>query len=433
MFLRKDEKIQKAFRRAIEKTPLLQTKIVGQEQENEPPFFFRQIVTPEEWPSIKITSLAVAPSNSKSQDEQSALLNEARFIMVNDVDRFNQSIENRRKAPCFTMVRGRFYLAFSIAVPHAFADAAGGFGFFKKFLFYAALPRPLWKATVDRWSNDMSVPTFEEMVLKNRYHLWREDEDRIDLAKCERYDPANFSFPSYKESHLGGLDFERVGQIDNAKQVLKPIRLKLRQSGSTLTHAFSAVAMKLLAYLIKDSFESPGPLCFTTSVNPRSLGAWGDERDNHKCLHFPVMANLTFMTFTQIPLDDLQSDTLEQIAARIKRSAGRIFCKDANFLMQEMKATSTPANHNYYCGCSSVVVSSTGSRLGLAPAHFESGIRFGRFSRCWITAITFGDRMQVTADVMLPIPGLTDKMVREAIATVIKGSAIEPLFNRCNA
>ena len=345
-----------ACQRVLETTPLLQTQIVG-DADCWP--YFSQMTNPNDWPQLEIVH---AHNNEKAFETAHSLVNET-------IAYFDASLENRRKAGRFIVIRGKSTTVFCFAALHAFTDGAGVSSLVNKFLLYALIPRLLWRF-IDRRSTSRWVPTISEMALKNQWAL--ETINAVDYRNSERFDPCNFSFADFT-SPLCGLDGCTVGRVSSARK-LRKVRLALRKLGISLTYAFAAVAMKTLAVIIAENIpgykDTGDSLVFMIPVDPRPFGQWGDERDKG-CSQFPVVANLSFLTFASVTCQDLQENSIQQIASLLKEKVSRLYT-DPVFLVQEIQATSARDQLGYFCGCSSFRIPNRAAWLGVAPTHFET-------------------------------------------------------------
>ena len=159
-----------------------------------------------------------------------------------------------------------------------------------------------------------------------------------------RFDAKNFSFQDYDTKAPGAIDRLRgiKSELNTVgRGVMKDCRKELREAGATMSTAFSALSIKVLAMLVKDFDLNPNALKIygTCGVDSRTLGTWNDHRDRKKGL-VPTVGNYSFSMPFQVSQQLAVEGSLTTIAGIIKTETHRIR-NDAAYR----------ATKNFYCGC----------------------------------------------------------------------------------
>jgi hypothetical protein len=213
---------------------------------------------------------------------------------------------------------------------------------------------------------------------------------------------------------------------------LKRCCRELRKKGISLTSAFSALAIKVLAKLIAECSDDNGAtatgsyLLATNPIDARTCGKW-DDKDKRKLQskRFPIVGNYAFANATQIQFDAALASPLEEIAMTIKQGFARVQT-DATFRIHEI-AAALPPSSSIYCGNSSVLAPRIIKKLGINISS-DTKIVFQTLPRCWFYVISHGSQTVVAADISLPLPNLTEEATRNAIFQLSKGTALEQLL-----
>jgi len=410
-----DARLRASFRRAVQNSPILQTRVEGSGDAA----IFRGLSTESQWPALH-----VAPCEA----DDAAAFAAARALLAQEVSAFmTGGQEAQRISVRLHVVRGSQMLVFALASPHHFCDGTALASLMCKLYAYALSPKCLW-ACVDLLS-DADVPSYSEMAFKSEIGRYEVLDGFSGSSLSKRYSPDNFRFTEYDmtsgdaASRLKGLD----GTIAIAPTAsLQEALAGLRASGVTLTSAFGALAIKVLAKILTDAGgQRPTALLGTNGVDTRGLGQWTARSSCGGML--PVVANYTFASHTQVPFAAAQSETLEQIAARIKTIFERI-SSDTVFRMHEIAASAAAPlpSSNMFCGCSSILIPRFVNLFGI-DATVESRIAFGPVPRVWFYVVTCGAETTVEADIALPL-GLSADGVREVVHETMIASTLEPLL-----
>jgi len=172
-FQASDEKLHKAFRQMLITLPLLRTRVVGGDAEEEEGGdgsssspVFQAIKDPNEWPKLKILEPVLTDNEPLARVRNFKSTTEAMFSQDKEIQR-----TSLRFAICRGKQSNKLYVA--IVVPHLFLDGSGlGIAVFKT-MVYAKLPRIAWPFLNFMWK-DRAVPLFMEMSFKKWYHPYRE-------------------------------------------------------------------------------------------------------------------------------------------------------------------------------------------------------------------------------------------------------------------
>ena len=431
-----DAQLQAAWVQVVRMSPLLQMRVEG----SGTGAVFRPLSSEQEWPTLK-----VAPRASDDEALATArLLNEVEIQAISSGGQ-----DAHRSSVRLNVVRGDRNLFFAICSPHHFCDGVAIGSIITKLYFYALLPKLTWWL-IDRMST-AEIPTFWQMTLKSNHLLQTLDHGAMSQAveASVRYSPDNFRFAAYdiaanNAAALKGLD---ASLATVSREILSTVLPKLRAAGVTLTSAFGALAIKLLAALLDRAGLNPdGKLLSTNGMDARRLGKWdsasadgtktGNGGTGARASKLPVVANYSVLCHTQVPFAAALQETVEAVAVRIKVDFDRVR-DDATFrahtvaagaaqplLSSQMFVGSTPL-----VGCSSVVMPRIANRV---RAMIESRISFGPVPRVWFYVLTCGPQTTINVDVALPLHICADD-VRASICECISGSVLEPFFAAVHA
>ena len=432
-----DARLQAAWVQVVRMSPLMQMRVEG----SGTGAVFRPLSSEQEWPKLKVAPRA-------SDDEALATARRLNEVEIQAISSGGQ--DAHRSSVRLTVVRGDRNLFFAICSPHHFCDGVAIGSIITKLYFYALLPKLTWWL-IDRMST-AEIPTFWQMTLKSNHLLLRTLDHGAMSQAVEasiRYSPDNFRFAEYdmaatNAAALEGLD---ANLATLPRQVLSTVLPRLRAAGVTLTSAFGALAIKLLAALLdRAGFNPNGQLLSTNGMDARGLGKWdnasargtktGNGRTGAWTSKMPVVANYAFSCKTQVPFAAALQETVEAVAVRIKVDFDRVR-DDATFrahtvaagaaqplLSSQMFVGSTPL-----VGCSSVVMPRIANRV---RAMIESRISFGPVPRVWFSVLTCGPQTTINVDVALPLHICADD-VRASICECTSGSVLEPFFATVHA
>ena len=370
-----DRKMKDAFRQVVKKSPLLQTQILGKPSLTDDLVFER--VAEEDWPMLKL--------ESETYTIEEHALERGRDIVGRMFNAYQAGENNIHSGPLSVVaIKGKKTVVLAWVASHYFLDGVGVAAVIMKFMLYSFFPRRLWPA-LDRKSSQ-AVPTLKEMVLKDMYSKVPTELPNEYLN--EFYGEDFFRFSDYspqtirpgEASRLRGFTNEVLGTVTSKE--MAQCRSKLRAAGVTLTTAMTALALKVFAAIVYESYfgsngddspETPlsdrGPLqvVATTPMDARKIGQWGDERDKKN--HFPEVANYAFGCFTPIPLQEVVDESLEEIALRIKTDVNNVRSNASDRWQSYLDTNILATRHPYLCGVSSIVSPKMAERVGLTPLH----------------------------------------------------------------
>jgi hypothetical protein len=337
----------------------------------------------------------------------------------------------RNKSIIGHIVVGQNRAAFAFISPHHFFDAVSVGSVSIMFFMYARLPRFLWLA-VDLLSR-REVPTMKQMIMKKDIYKIKDTAYKPNPSSS-RYDPQNFSFSNYDMMAPDALSILRGGEYDIAAvspEHINKCRNLLREAGISMSTAFAALSIKTLAMILENHERNPDskPLLAASPVDGRNLGKWGDKRD--RAIHLPIVGNFVFGISTQVPYEEALRGSIAAISKRIKTDIHRLQT-DIAYRAEEMSAVGVP-QCGIMCGTSSILVPQVvfGALTGIQNLRIDGSIDFGPFPHCWIYIVTVGKLVsEITADIKLPIPGLDEKEVLDAVFRAAAGSPLEVIFSK---
>ena len=411
-----DPKLQAAWVQVVRMSPLLQMRVEG----SGTGAVFRPLSSEQEWPTLKVAPRA-------SDDEALATARRLNEVEIQAISSGGQDAQ--RSSVRLNVVRGDRNLFFAISSPHHFCDGVAIGSIITKLYFYALLPKLTWWL-IDRMST-AEIPTFWQMTLKSNHPLWTLDHGAMSQAveASSRYSPDNFRFAAYdiaanNAAALKGLD-ANIATV--SREILSTVLPRLRAAGITLTSAFGALAIKLLAALLDRAGLNPDQnLLSTNGIDVRRLGKW-DKTGNGgtRASKMPVVANYAFGCHTQVPFAAALQETVEAVAVRIKVDFDRVR-DDATFRAQEVAAGAAQPlpSSQMFVGCSSFVMPRIANRV---RPMIESSISFGPVPHVWFYVLTCGPQTTINVDVALPLHICADD-VRASIFECISGSVLEPFF-----
>ena len=410
-FVRSDAKLQKAFDHAVLVTPILQTRVEG---DKEP--VFRMIQDRQAWPKLEIL-----PNPVGTDESAEALIRE---FKAKTQGKFFSDRDYQRTSIRISSCRGKTVLYVCLMVPHQFFDGNSIGTFLIRFTAYARLPRACW-FMFDPFFRDRHFPTYMEMALKSDMDKLH-DTDGSLVAHLK--DPSRFQFNDYDHEQPGaiecmrGLPLEKVGS-HHSQHVMKKVRQGLREQGVTVSSAFTGLAVKVMATLLKHKTgEKPGPLVVSVASDLRPLGKWGDRRDR---TFLPVVGNYPYSHVVRVEFDDAANKSVEELGIIVKQDLKRVHT-DVDYRLSLLQHSDL--NPGYYCGVSSLLIPKQATRLGF-PTIVDSFIAFGPVPHVWFYVITTGDKTQVHADIQMPIDTLEADEIRHLARETIQGTVLAPVFN----
>jgi len=402
--------VKAAWKQTVAKTPMMRMKVDGDGDDA----VHVPITNEDFWPKIEVkkvdTDELVSVESYKKLDEGIALI-------VTDAA--------KQRLPGFAAyVTGPTRGTFVFVNPHHFIDGVGYGALVTKLMLYCKTPKALW-SPLDMLSSD-DVPSFRAMALKE--HVCMEDPPIEPLPV--RIDPSNFSFQTYNpfvplpdQPCLGGFEGD-FPPIESKR--MKQVRETLRAQGGSISTAFTALAVKTLATLISDHDEIL-PLGKLVTVLPcDARQTFRVQKDTQQKL--PVIANYAFIVHNQFDI----SETIQTDVPSLMLTIGQQLTKvlhDPTLLRQEMLGTYCTPVLPIFVGVSSVnMESKIDSLLGLNNINLHSRILYGPIPRVWFYVLTSCEQTTIGADIMLPIPGLTEEKVLETIKSASRNTCLNELF-----
>lgn len=424
------DKLVNSFRRVVKTSPILQTHVVP----CEPHAHKFSLLKPEEWPRLHVYHLH-SLSKEAILDEKREVMTTAQTLGDEDLRHYRDNKDAAMTQSCRVhVVLGKKRIALSIVAPHHFCDGAALGTILVKLICYSFAPRPLWPI-LDRFS-PKKVPTFREMTLQSD-PIWSPSQhskvgnENILTPESSRY----FQFKGYNMKEKGASKFLQGFNGDLGvvpASVMDTVRTNLRKENMSISTAFGALAIKVLAILLlkyaPELNAESLPLLLTIGVDGRQMQK--KKRFGKVQCRFPVIANYAFDCFCLVPYLESISSSLGNIAAYAKDTVKKLR-SDPAFRAQTI--SQKPLNDTYDCGVSSVVVSDAllcSSVAGVKGVMIDSAVEFGTMPRVWFYVVSVQRvNTTVSADIKLPINGLNKSRVAEALLIASKGSPLEPLFS----
>lgn len=402
--------VEAAWKQTVAKTPLMRMKVDG-DGDNA----VHVPITDEDfWPKIDFEKvdtdeLVVVESHKK--------LDKAVTLILLDA--------TKQRLPGFVAyVAGPARGAFVFVNPHHFIDGVGYGSLATKLMLYCKTPRALW-SPLDMLSSD-DVPSFRAMALKE--HVCMEDPPIEPLSA--RIDPSNFSFQTYNpfaplpdQPCLSGFegDFPRI----ESKRMTQ-VRGALHAQGASISTAFTALAVKTLAMLIRDHYDILPEGKLVTVLPCDARRAFHVQK--YTQLKLPVVANYAFVVHNQFDISQTYQADLSSLMSTIKQRLTEV-THDPSLLRKEILGQYCTAPLPIYVGVSSILMESKiDSLLGLNNVNLHSRIVYGPIPRVWFYVLTSCGQTTIGADIMLPIPGLTAEKVQETIIAASHNTCLEDLF-----
>ena len=416
-FFGNDKKLRHAFVRAVETSPILCTVVEGEGKDAR----FVPITSPNDWPVLTIKHLS-----GESQDD---VLTQARTVMAHQIEGLQKGgKDEHRKSVRFTILKSGKKIAFVMITPHHFLDGVGIAAFLAKFIMLSIVPKFLWRTIIQK-KFPKDLPPFLEMPFKKDYPIVK---DRL-VPNTEMRSPYNHFFPNHdfadpeSPSKLKGIN----GMLtSSSKQVVKKARTALRKEGISISVAFSALAVKLMAAILKSNDANPENKQVTSSTGTdiRQFSEWGDERDRKNAQHLPVEGNFTCKQNYSFEFEEILKLSLVEVAHLIKKDMSRLYTDTEYRMDRVLNQWNEPVMA--YAGVSSVLAPNITGGFLLRNISIESTIDFGPVPRVWFYVLTAdGGTTCVKTDIALPIPGLTETELRREMSHIVKDSPLKALFS----
>ena len=204
-----------------------------------------------------------------------------------------------------------------------------------------------------------------------------------------------------------------------------------------MTTAFGALAVRVMSRLIlltngEKSGEATGgaekihgPLVVLNPVDGRKMKLISsNKRDNEKKNQgFPVVGNYTFPHLTQVSFDDALSCPLEEIARRCKEGLNRLPTDEEYRLHQVAAAMSHASGHmGYLCGSTCFRIPALLQKVSVDVRSDMLENDYDPIPRCFFMVLGHGSNAAILAGMKLPLPALTEQMVRATIYEAAMGT-----------
>jgi len=311
--------------------------------------------------------------------------------------------------------------------PHHFLDGVGIAAFLAKFIMLSILPEILWSIIIQK-KCPKKLPPFLEMPFKKDYPTV---QDRL-VPNTAMRPPFNHFFPNHdfadpaSPSKLKGIN---AMLSTSSKQVVKKVRKELREEGISISVAFSALAVKLLAVILSNHNANPENKQVTSSTGTdiRQFSQWGDERDRKQGQQLPVEGNFTCKQLYSFEFDEVLELSLLEVAHQIKKDLARLHT-DLEYRMDRvLNQWNEPVM--VYAGVSSVLAPNITGAFLLRNISIESTIDFGPVPRVWFYVLTADGETCLKADIALPLPKLTEAELGREMSLIVKDSPLKALFS----
>ncbi len=413
-FFGNDKKLRQAFVRAVETSPILCTVVAGEGRDAR----FVPITSPSDWPVLTIEHLP--------NDAQGDVLTRARTVMAHQIEGLQQGgKDEHRKSVRLAILKSGKKIAFVMVTPHHFLDGVGIAAFLAKFIMLVIVPKMLWGIIIQK-KFPKELPPFLEIPFKKDYPAVK---DRL-IPNTEMRPPFNHFFPDHDfadPASPGKLKGINGMLTSSSKEVVKQVRKALREEGISISIAFSALAVKLLAVVLQNHNANPEKKQVTSSTGTdvRQFSEWGDERDRQKG-QLPLEGNFTCKQNTSFEFEDTLKLSLLEIAHKIKQDLGRLHT-DVEYRMDRvLNQWNEPVMA--YAGVSSVLAPNITGGFLLRNITLESTIDFGPVPRVWFYVLTVDGGTCLKTDIALPLPKLTDAELRQEMSLIVKDSPLKELF-----
>ncbi|MFK7968921.1 MAG: hypothetical protein AB8F95_01070 [Bacteroidia bacterium] len=415
-FFGNDKKLRQAFVRAVETSPILCSVVEGEGKGAR----FVPITSPEDWPALTIEHLPV--------DAQGEVMTRVRTVMADQIESLQKGgKDEHRKSVRFTILKSGKKIAFVLITPHHFLDGVGIASFLAKYMMLAILPKISWGIIIQKKCPKV-LPPFMEMPFKKDYPAV---QDRL-IPNTEMRPPYNHFFPNHdfadpeSPGKLKGID----GMLTiSSKQVVKQVRAALREEGISISIAFSALAVKLLAVILKNHNANPESKQVTSSTGTdiRQFSQWGDERDRKQGRQLPVEGNFTCKQNYSFEFEEALEQPLVAMAHVIKKDMARLHTDTEYRMDRVLNQWNEPVMA--YAGVSSVLAPNVTGAFLFRNMTLESTIDFGPVPRVWFYVLTAEGQTCLKADIALPLPGLTEAELRREMSLIVKDSPLKALFS----
>ena len=414
-FFGNDKKLRQAFVRAVETSPILCTVVEGEGKDAR----FVPITSPNDWPVLTIEHLS-----DESQDD---ILTQARTVMDHQIEYLQKGgKDEHRKSVRLNILKSGRKIAFVMICPHHFLDGVGIAAFLAKFIMLSVMPKILWKIIQGRCPK--ALPGFLEMPFKKDYLAVK---DRL-VPNTKMRPPYNHFFPDYdfadpaSPSKLKGIN---TMLTSSSRQVVNEVRKALRKEGVSISVAFSALAVKLLAVILKNHNANPDykQITSSTGTDIRQFSQWGDERDRKKGQQLPVEGNFTCKQNYSFEFEEVLKLSLIEIAHQIKKDLDRLHTDIEYRIDRVLNQWNEPVMA--YPGVSSILAPHITGGFLLRNMSIESTIDFGPVPRVWFYVLTADGETCLKADIALPLPNLTEKELHREMSLIVKDSPLKALFS----
>ncbi|MEL6989546.1 MAG: hypothetical protein AAGK97_17180, partial [Bacteroidota bacterium] len=373
----------------VESAPILCTVVEG-EGENAR---FVPITSAKDWPVLSIEYLP---------DNQSKELNQHAKLLMNQQIRSLQEggKDAHRKSLRFSILKSEKKIALVMVTPHHFLDGVGIATFIAKFIMLCILPKFLWNFAILR-KCPKEMPTFLEMPFKKSFNNIK---DRL-IPNLEMRTPYNYFFPEHDftdpkaPNKLKGIN----GMLSiSSSQIVNKVRAALRKEGLSISIAFSALAVKLLAVLLKKYNANPQnkKITSSTGTDMRQFSNWGYNRDRKTRQQFPIEGNFTCKQNYTFEFEQALKMSFIMMAKEIKQDMERLHHDEAYRIDRVLNQWNEPVM--VYPGVSSVLAPKVAGEFLLRNIALESTIDFGPVPRVWFYVLTSEGGTSLKADIALP-------------------------------
>lgn len=444
-----DSKLKLAFQEVVRNNLLLQTKIVGEGQNAT---FKRLLASDADNPSNTFPSLKIEP---KVEDSEEGMIQRAKSILAEKKAMYASKGQDAYRYPInLTAVRGPDDVAFVGVTPHPFFDAGACGSFFGQLYMNQLLPRGLWPLAEMLQVPKELPPSFNEVVFKRKLPKKMDSYEEIDVFSdtclSPRYAKGNFEFEDYDADAPGATSQLRGyegGVVSVSVETLTECVDTLKKDGVTLTSAFDALAVKVLAKLIMlnkektvgvDDAKVHDPLIIWTSIDGRKMNlvpsnAQGDKKEKTQGNLggiFPLIGNYSFAHLTQVSFEDALTSPMENIARKAKEGVDRLRT-DENYRLHHVAslANRTSDHIMYRCGATCFRMPAILQKINLNVRGPVCTNEWGPVPRCLFWVVGHSSNTKIHANIKLPLPAIDEDIVRQTILEVVKGSTLERLFS----
>lgn len=418
-------RIEQALRMAICASPHLTNTVVPSSPGKEFSYVFQYNALREKahWQKPNFVECKAGTNNIEAFEK-------VRHVHLKQLDDYSNNKEMRMTIPfCFNVCQTPTMTIIGVVVPHHNMDASGIWSFFVKFLLFARLPKILWKRIFRMCKDTFPLPSMNEMLLDG-------DNDntplqaKIDLPLSPTSNAAVLRFKNYDPTKR--LESIKLN-LGCTKDVILQCRQALKASGVTISTAFTALSMKVMAHIsqtISPDLYVKGPIVGTSPVDLRNKWRWSESgNDCKERSMLPLTANYAGAVRSTVAYETLLQCSVETIASNVKQDIQE-YQSDAKLRFRAAHEISFPGS--VFCGVSSVTRPNPGVErlLRLNRVEITSAISTHvQGPVCWFKVVTRGSDTDIQLQLALPDTVLVSKEeVRRVVKECVSGTALEPLF-----